>query len=169
MKKFILNSFNINFLQIKKVLCNEEFRSLVNLYLTNLNRKCGLFPSSNYDFIEGHCSSNHAQMLFGWRSAQSQYNNYHVFGIIDPSGHEYRFIEVNSTENLNFSSTPVPTNQLCNYIDNYLFLSMKSLHGDIWVLKHNATGQYVSINSNTNRVILNHKQEAAAEFSIVYV
>ena len=156
-------------MQIKQVLCNEEFRSSVNLYLSKLNRKCGLFPSSNYDFIEGHCSSNHAQMLFGWRSSQSQYSNYHVFGIMDPSGHGYRFIEVNSNGDLKLSSTPVSTNHLCNYIDNYLFLRMKSLHGNIWILKHEATGQYVSINSNTNRVILNRNQETAAEFDIEFV
>ena len=156
-------------MQIKNVLCNEEFRSSVNLYVTTLNGKCELFPSSNYDFIEGSCLSNHAQMFLDWRSSQSQYNNYHVFGIMDPSGHGYRFIEVNPNGDLKLASTPVSTNHLCNYIDNYLFLHMKSLHGGTWILKHKATGQYVSINSNTNRVILNRNQETAAEFGIEFV
>ena len=88
---------------------------------------------------------------------------------MDPSGHEYRFIKVNSSKDLKLSSTPVSTNHLCNCIDDYLFLRMKSLHGGTWILKHNATGQYVSINSNTNRVILNRNQETAAEFDIVSV
>ena len=154
-------------MQINNVLCSDEFQSLVNLYLTKLNRRCGLFQPSNYDFIKGSCSSNHAQTFFNWKSSLSKYNSHHVFGIADLSGHGYRFIEVDSNGDLKLSSSPVSATHLCNYTNNSsLFLYVKSFHSNQWTLKHVATGQYVSINSKTNRVILNNF-EAAAEFNIV--
>ena len=155
-------------MQIKNVLCSEKkFLTSVNLYLTKLKGKCGLFQPSNYDFIEGSCLSNHAQMFLDWRSSQSKYKSHHVFGIANLSGHGYRFIEVDSNGDLKLSSSPVSATHLCNYTNNSsLFLYVKSLHSNQWTLKHVATGKYVSINSKTNRVILNNF-EAAAEFDIV--
>ena len=134
-------------MQINNVLCSEKFRSLVNLYLTKLNRKCGLFPSSNYDFIEESCSSNRAQMFLDWKNSQSKYKSHHVFGITDLSGHGYRFIEVDSNGDLKLSSSPVSATHLCNYLNYSLFSYVESLHSNQWTLKHVATGQYVSINS----------------------
>ena len=133
----------------------------VNLFVTELNRHCGVYSSSENGFIVESCSSKSGDVFLDWQSSQEKYNSYHAFGIKDSSGNGYRFIEVDSNRNLIISSNLQPKIAFFKSSDRRLFFYKYCSQAASWILQHVATKNYISIDFASKRIVLNNLETAA--------
>ena len=128
----------------------------------------GLYSTSR-GFIAASFSPDIEEVFLNWRSTLTTHSANHIFGIQDLRNDTFRFVVADSNGYLRLSSALNMLSEnvfVWNDNDNRIFAYTCMTQSDKCVLRHVASGKYLSITAN-NQIILAQDPKAALEVQII--